>query len=74
MGRITDRTPDKKTYENSQLIGKYVKILSNASYKHYKKIGRIVGFTKAGNYIRVYIDETGACANFCRGSLELLNP
>lgn len=68
------RILDKRTYSNGQLIGKYVKIISNASYKHYKQIGQIVGFTKKGNYIRVYIGDTGSCVNFCRDSLELLNP
>ena len=62
-----DGTPDKS------LIGKYVKITSNASHKNHKKIGRIIGFTKKGDYIKVYIGETKCRANFCRGSLELLN-
>ncbi len=67
------RIPGKDGRSDDSLIGKYVKVTSNASYKNYKKIGRIVGFTKKGDYIKVYISETKCCASFCRGSLELLN-
>lgn len=54
-------------------IGKYVKVISNASYKHYKKIGRIVGVCKNPDMVEVYFDETKVKARFYKTSLELLN-
>lgn len=59
--------------EKCMRIGKFVRVISNASHLHYKKFGRIVGFTKKGDYVRVYFDETKKVANFCRASLELIN-
>lgn len=35
-------------------IGKFVKVTSNASYKHYRKIGRITKFCKNPDMIYVY--------------------
>lgn len=54
-------------------IGRRVRVISNASYRHYKKFGRVVGNTKNGHYVKVYFDDTGLVANFCIESLELLN-
>ena len=40
------RLPLLTKYSKDELIGRRVRVISNASYKHYKKFGRIVGFTK----------------------------
>jgi len=71
-----NRMPLENLYTNDELIGKHVRIISKASYKNYRKFGRIVGFTKKENgmdWVKVYIGETQCCANFSRSSLELLN-
>jgi len=67
------RIPNSKEYSNKELIGKRVRVTSNASSRHYRKFGRIVGFTKTGDYVKVYFDCSDSVVNFCRGSLELLN-
>lgn len=69
------RMPLKSQHSNEELIGKYVRVISDASHKHYRMFGRIVGFVgrNCGDYVKVYFGETQSCANFCRSSLELLN-
>ena len=67
------RLPLRTQYSNKDLIGKIVRVISNASYKHYKDFGRIVGFTKNGDYAKVYFDQSKTTVNFCRGSLEIIN-
>lgn len=67
------KVPSSKNYTNAELIGKRVRVTSNASHRHYKKFGRIVGFSKAGDYVNVYFDESDSVVKFCRGSLELIN-
>ena len=54
-------------------IGKYVKVTSNASYKHYRKIGRIVGYCKNLDMVEVYFSGDVNKVRFCKSSLELLN-
>ena len=54
-------------------IGKYVKVISNASYKHYRKIGRIVGFCKNPDMVEVYFEGDTNKTRFYKTSLELLN-
>lgn len=67
------RIPLLKKYSKEELIGRRVRVVSNASYKHYKRYGRIIGFSKVGEYIQVYFNDTQCKANFCPGSLELIN-
>lgn len=71
------RLPLLTKYSKDDLIGRRVRVISNASYKHYKKFGRIVGFTKnevaRETYIYVYFDETKCKTIFAQGSLELIN-
>lgn len=67
------RIPSEKYYTNEELIGKYVKIVSNASHKHYGKYGKIVGFAKGDlRCVKVYIIDDKITTKFCRKSLELL--
>lgn len=54
-------------------IGKYVKVISNASYKHYRKIGRVVGFCKNPDMVEVYFEGDTNKTRFYKSSLELLN-
>ena len=71
------RLPLLTKYTKDELVGKHVRVISNASYKHYKKFGRIVGFTKnevlREAYIYVYFDDTKCKTIFAQGSLELVN-
>ena len=59
-------------YTDDELIGKYVRVISNASYKHFRKIGRIVGFSSNKKMVEVYFSETDCKTRFYRESLELL--
>lgn len=55
-------------------VGKYVRVKSNASYKHYKKIGRIVGNCEGNhNMVYVYFEGDKDKTRFYEDSLELLN-
>ena len=51
-------------------IGQCVKVISNASYKHYRKIGHVVGYCK--NPDMVYVSFEGEQNNvlFYKTSLE----
>ena len=40
------RLPLEELYENEELIGKHVRVISNASDEHHRKFGRIVGFAE----------------------------
>ena len=54
-------------------IGKYVRVISKANYLHYKKFGRVVGYSENNHDVKVYFDDTGLVANLCKESLELIN-
>ena len=54
-------------------IGKFVRVISDASYKHYKKIGRITKFCKNPDMIYVYFSGDKHAIRFYKSSLELLN-
>ena len=55
-------------------IGKYVRVISNASYKHYRKIGRIVEQCKGNaDMVYVYFEGEEHKIRFYKFSLELLN-
>ena len=69
----TGRLPLEDLYENEELIGKHVRVISDMSDEHHRKFGRIVGFTEDGGQVKVYISETQCNADFPRSSLELLN-
>lgn len=60
-------------HTDEELLGKYVKVVSNASYKHYRNIGRIVGFSTNKKMVEVYFSDTDIKTRFYRDSLELLN-
>lgn len=66
------RIPDTKKCPEKELVGKYVRIASNAG-RNYNKFGRITGFTKNGDQAQVYISETKCLARFYLSSLELLH-
>lgn len=67
------RIPTTDNYTNKELLGKFVRVVSDASHKHFKDYGRITGFTNHGEMIKVYFDETKTQTKFYRGSLELVN-
>lgn len=46
------RIPNSREYSDEELIGKYVRVASNASSRNYNRYGRIVGFTKNRDQIR----------------------
>ena len=59
-------------YSDNELVGKFVMVISNSSV-YYKKIGRVIGFSKNKKMIYVYFDEIKLKALFDRNSLELMN-
>ena len=46
------RIPNSREYSDEELIGKYVRVASNASSRNYNRYGRIVGFTKNRDQIK----------------------
>lgn len=53
-------------------IGNRVKVISKASYKHYKIIGCIVGFTKNNKMAYVKFEGEKNNVRFCKESLEVV--
>lgn len=67
------RYPSKQYYSDEELIGKYVRVVSKASHKHYGEYGKIVGVNDGTLHcITVYLPDSKVSAKFCRKSLELL--
>lgn len=54
-------------------IGKWVQVISNASYLHYRKFGRVVGFTKNGMMAFVHFEGESHNIQFYKSSLYVLN-
>ena len=67
------RCPSKKYYDDNELIGKRVRVVSKASHKHYGEYGKITGVNDGTLHcITVYLPDSKVTTKFCRKSLELL--
>ena len=67
------RYPSKKYYTDEELIGKYVKVVSKASHKHYGEFGKITNVNGGTLHcITVYLLDSKVTTKFCRKSLELV--
>lgn len=63
----------KTNYSNWIATGKWVQVISNASYNHFRKIGRVVGFTKNLQMAYVYFNDENKTVRFYNSSLFVLN-
>lgn len=54
-------------------MGKWVQVISNASYNHFRKIGRVVEFTKKSRMAYVYFSDENKTVRFYNASLFVLN-
>lgn len=57
---------------NDIKIGNLVKVISKASYLHYKQIGRVVGFTKNDQMAYVQFEGEENKVQFYKDSLEVV--
>ena len=65
-------SPNKENLEKL-CIGKYVQIISDASHAHYKRFGRVVGYSKNHQQVYVYFENDDKNVRFYPQSLFVLN-